>query len=377
MSGSLSNLDLLRADLRAKRLSSYDRTGGNSDFMRVEAGETKTLAEIAGAGVIRHIWITHFSDDPMIRRNAILRMFWDGETHPSVEVPLGDFFGQGWGESYTYAALPLAAAPAGGKGLNCYFPMPFESGARVEIENQSDLPIMCLYFYVDYEEHPKGLGADRGRFHAWWNRQMPGPQAGQGDIEDQGGTWTGSPEPVNPSDKNNYLILEAEGAGHYVGVNYFVDSPSPAWYGEGDDMFLVDGEPWPGSLHGTGTEDYFNTAFCPRETYAHPYFGCARINSGTGFLGRTHVYRFHVEDPIFFRKSLRASIEHGHANALTLEIATVAYWYQAEPHKPFPALPPRAQRQPMPPIDSSDIHRWRDAWRREQGGGALWGTEGR
>ncbi|MGI4789477.1 MAG: glycoside hydrolase family 172 protein [Janthinobacterium lividum] len=386
MSGPLSSIDLLRPGLRTKRISSYDRTGGNFDAVRLEAGETKIIADIQGAGIIKHIWITHLWEDPMIRRNAILRMFWDGEEYPSVEVPLGDFFGQGWAENYVYASLPLAAAPADGRGLNCYFPMPFGAGARIEIENQSDLPLSYFFFYIDYEEHPRGLEGDRGRFHAWWNRQMPGPQTGQGDREDQGGSWTGLGEPANPSDRNNYLILDAKGAGQYVGVNYFLDAPSPIWYGEGDDMFLIDGEAWPGSLHGTGTEDYFNTAFCPKEVYAHPYFGCARINDaggvphlypGTGYLGRTHVYRFHLEDPIYFEKSLRASIEHGHANALTMDIATVAYWYQAEPHAPFPALPPREKRQPMPPIDSSDIHRWRDAWRREQGGGALWGTEDR
>ena len=131
--------------------------------------------------------------------------------------------------------------------------------------------------------------------------------------------------------------------GHYVGVNYFVDCPTPLWYGEGDDMFLVDGEPWPGSLHGTGTEDYFNSSWCPKELYAHPYFGYARVNGETGWLGRTHCYRFHLEDPVYFEKSLRASIEHGHANSLTLDLATVAYWYQTEPHKTFRADP--AQRE--------------------------------
>ena len=182
-------------------------------------------------------------------------------------------------------------------------------------------------------------------------------------------------QPINPSDAHNHVFVHAEGAGHYVGVNYFVDAPSPLWYGEGDDMFLIDGEAWPGSLHGTGTEDYFNAAWCPVRVYAHPYFGYARVNEGTGFLGRTHCYRFHMEDPVRFEQSLRASIEHGHANSLTLDLATVAYWYQTEPHKPFPPFPAKALRQPMPVIGAVDIHRWRDSWRREQGGGALWGDE--
>jgi len=301
-------------------------------------------------------------------------MFWDGEAAPSVEAPLGDFFGQGWGEKYLYAALPLAAAPAGGNALNCYFPMPFGSGARIEVENQSSSPISSFYYYVDYEEHSAGIGAEMGRFHAWWNRQMPAPEAGQGDRENE---WeTLGVQPKNPSDERNHVFIHAEGAGHYVGVNYFVDSPTPLWYGEGDDMFLVDGEPWPGSLHGTGTEDYFNSSWCPKEIYAHPYFGYARVNGETGWLGRTHCYRFHMEDPIHFQKSLRASIEHGHANSLTLDLATVAYWYQTEPHRPFAPIVSREGRQPMPPIGAVEMHKWRDSWRREIGGGPLWGNEG-
>lgn len=373
MSGPLHHLPLLRSGIKTKRISSYDRSGGNTDCLRIEAGETKALAEMAGAGIVKHIWITLGCEDPMVRRNAILRMFWDGEAAPSVEAPLGDFFGQGWGENYLYASLPLAAAPAGGKALNCYFPMPFGNGARIEIENQSDHAISSFYYYVDYEEHTNGLDGDMGRFHAWWNRQMPGPQTGQGDRENEWGTL--GVEAKNPTDEHNHVFVHAEGRGHYVGVNYFVDCPTPMWYGEGDDMFLIDGQPWPGSLHGTGTEDYFNSSWCPKELYAHPYFGYARVNGETGWLGRTHCYRFHMEDPVFFEKSLRASIEHGHANSLTLDLATVAYWYQAEPHRPFPALLPREKRQPCPPISVPDIHKWRDSWRREQGGGPVWGNE--
>jgi hypothetical protein len=185
----------------------------------------------------------------------------------------------------------------------------------------------------------------------------------------------------NPSDQFNYLFCEPEGRGHYVGVNYYINCPTPVWYGEGDDMFLVDGEPWPGSAHGTGTEDYFNQSWCPDEHYLHPYFGTARapgrLNDSPrfGWLGRTHVYRFHLEDPIRFAKSLRASIEHGHANCLTLELASVAYWYQTLPSKPFPPLPTPEQRVPLPEIGVVDVHRWRDAWRQSRGGGQLWGNE--
>ncbi len=368
MLGQLDGLFAIRP-ARSRRVSSYDRQGGNTDCLRIGAGETAVLADIAGAGVIRHIWITMASEDPMIRRNAVLRMYWDDEEQPSVESPIGDFFGQGWGEAYNFISLPLAAAPVGGRALNCYFPMPFGRRALITVENQSDKPIRSFYYYVDYQEYPS-IPEEWGRFHAWWNRELTDPHP-QGENE-----WgTLGPVPLNPSDEGNYLLLEAEGTGHVVGINYYVDCPSPIWYGEGDDMWLIDGEPWPGSLHGTGTEDFFNSSWCPKEIYLHPYFGYARVNQNIGWLGRTHSYRFFIEDPVCFQKSVRASIEHGHANVLTLDLCSVAYWYQIEPHKPFRPLPPKEQRQNMPDITVRDIHRWRHAWRQSRGGGKLWGHE--
>ena len=178
------------------------------------------------------------------------------------------------------------------------------------------------------------------------------------------------------NDDGNYLISDLEGKGQFVGVNYFVHSPGPMWYGEGDDMIFIDGEDWPSGLHGTGTEDYFNTSWCPDTLYSHPYYGYARVNDDIGWMGRTHVYRFHIADPLYFDESLRFSIEHGHNNNLTLDLATVAYWYQTGPHKPFPAFPDRESRAPMPMISTVEIHRWRDAWRKAMGNGSeLWGTE--
>lgn len=369
MSSPLHDLYRIR-DLKTKRVSSYDRTGANRDCVTIESGETKVLAEIPGAGIIKHIWFTIACDDPMLRRNAILRMYWDGEEHPSVESPIGDFFGQGWGEKYNFISLPLAAAPADGNALNCYFPMPFGNGARITVENQSDQPIKSFYYYIDYEEHPS-MPPEAGRFHAWWNREITQPHGDLGENE-----WaTFAPYAENPTDEHNYLFADIEGKGHFVGLNYYVDNPGPMWYGEGDDMWMVDGEPWPGSLHGTGTEDFFNSSWCPNEIYLHPYFGYARIPQKLGWMGRTHCYRFFLEDPIYFEKSLRASIEHGHANVLTLDLCTVAYWYQMEPHKVFPAILPKEKRQNMPEIGVVDVHRWRDAWRRKKGEGTRWGHE--
>ena len=371
--GPLARLFDLRAG-RTKRVSSYDRSGGNADRIVIPAGQTAELAHIQGAGIIRHIWFTIACPDPMLRRNAVLRMYWDGEESPSVESPVGDFFGQGWGENYNFAALPVCAAPKEGRALNCYFPMPFSNGAKITIENQSDRQIDAFYYYIDYEEHAS-IPESAGRFHAWWNREIT--DAGESDGSGRENEWsTLGPEPKNPSDKQNYLFLDAVGRGHVVGVQYFCDSPGPIWYGEGDDMWLIDGEPWPGSLHGTGTEDFFNSSWSPNELYSHPYFGYARIPHSLAWLGRVHCYRFLLEDPILFEKSIRGSIEHGHANTLTLDLSSVVYWYQTEPHKVFPVLPPKDKRQNMPGIGAVEVHRWRDAWRQAMGGGSkLWGNE--
>ncbi len=352
------------------RISSFDRTGGNADRITIEPGETATLAEIEGAGIIKHIWVTISHSDKLYRRNMILRMYWDGEENPSVESPIGDFFGQGWGEEYHFISLPLAAGPSGGRGLNCYFPMPFSKGAKITVENQSEKKCNAFYFYIDYEKH-KNISGDQLRFHAWWNCEVTEPW--QGDENE----WNSLRQPAddNPTDEFNYLIVDTEGSGHFAGVNYYVNCPSPMWYGEGDDMFKVDGETWPFSFHGTGTEDFFNSSWCPKEIYMHPFFGYPRVNETMGWMGRTHCYRFLIQEPIVFKKSLRGSIEHGHANNMTLELATVAYWYQKEPHKVFPPLPAVEKRKPLPEIGVVDVHRWRDAWREKKGGGILWGNE--
>jgi len=253
--------------------------------------------------------------------------------------------------------------------MNCYFPMPYSEGARVEIENDGAEELRALYYYVDYEELADA-GEDAGRFHAVWRRRLNlSPEKVENEWRSFG------PQSPNLTDEFNHCFIDAVGRGHYVGVNYYVDSPTPLWYGEGDDMFFIDGEPWPPSLHGTGTEDYFNSSYCPKQAFCHPYFGYARVNDNIGFLGRTHCYRFHIEDPVIFKQSLRGSIEASHANALTLDLATVAYWYQSEPHKPFAAIPDRRGRENMPAIGAMEIHKWREAWRQMMGGGALWGDE--
>jgi hypothetical protein len=368
----LTQLARVTDDIRSLRVSSFDTTGGNNDrFEHIANGESRVLFDVPGSGIINHIWITIAPPPPTLSRNdIILRMYWDGGHEPCVESPIGPFFGQGWDESYNWVSLPLAAGPRDGRALVSYFAMPFENGARIEIENDSGQEIHAFYYYVDYVSVDE-LPEDMGRFCAWYNHELTDA------LPDGENEWS----LLGPQDKNrtgdrNYLVADLEGKGHFVGVNYFVDSPSPMWYGEGDDMIFIDGESWPPSLHGTGTEDYFNTSWSPNDLYAHPYYGYGRVNDNLGWLGRTHVYRFHITDPIHFDESLRFTIEHGHNDNLTLDISTVAYWYQVGAHKPFPDLPDREARAPRKGIGVVDIHRWRHEWRKNLGNDPqLWGNE--
>ena len=354
---TLASLATLR-DYRSRRFSSYDTTGGNRDSWTIAAGETRAIAQTAGAGCVKHVWMTTACAAPAFARRVVLRMYWDGEATASVECPLGDFFGLGHGLFKNFVSLPLQMSPQDGRGLNCWFPMPFSQGMRIEVANECEQEPLTLYFYVDWEEYD-GPDATRelGRFHAQWRRENPTER-----YEIPGGPDRSDPqawrrayweELKNTDGAGNYVILEARGRGHYVGCHLDVDCferQMNDWYGEGDDMIFVDGEPWPPSLHGTGTEDYVNMAYCPRQEYHAPYHGLILYNEGQGWpwKGKQTVYRYHVEDPIAFRESIRVTIEHGHGNKLGNDYASTAYWYQLEPHAPFPPLPPVEARLPRP-----------------------------
>lgn len=374
---ALTGLSQIKSGVRSKRVSSYDRSGKNEDYLsKVKPGEKRTIAELKGAGIINHIWITMSPEPKNLNRNDIvLRMYWDGNEFPSVASPLGPFFGQGWNESYTFSSLPLSASPLEGRALVSYFAMPFAKGAKIEIENQSDKDIDGFYYYVDYYEMDK-LPADQGRFHAWFNYEVTATDSVYGENEV---LLLGSEEVPNLKGARNYTIADLRGKGQFIGVNYYVNNPTPMWYGEGDDMIFIDGQELP-TLNGTGTEDYFNTAFCPKEVFSSPYYGYPRVNSPdktfeTGWMGRTHLYRFHIVDPIYFDKSLRFTIEHGRSNVLTLELASVAYWYQSEAVR-IPDIKAQADRKPRRVLNPFEILRWRDEWRKAKGNGTtLWGWE--
>ena len=326
---SLRDIARLRGAKRM-RVSSWDQTGGNADFRELEAGETLTMVDVAGPGLINHIWMTLGSHEEYHLRKFVLRMYWDNEESPSVEVPIGDFFGMGHGMYRKYTSLPLQTNTREGRGMNCFFPMPLESRARITFTNEAPVASRHVYYYFDYEAYDE-LEPGLGRFHAFWNRESPTtPVVGSG---------------LNVDGKENYLILEAEGTGQYVGCNLHIDNPMPGWYGEGDDMIFIDGEPWPPRLYGTGTEDYFNTAFCPNEEFCGPYAGLT-VAENQNWSGKSSMYRYHIEDPIAFSKSIKVTIEHGHANDIKADYSSTAYWYQTEPHKVWRPFPRMADRLP-------------------------------
>ena len=368
-------------DVRSARSSSWDQTGRNQDAWIVMPGETLVLADIKGPGCITHIWMTQFCrrligpslidprtirltapvlemenaigaqwevNDPDYYRKVLLKMFCDDQEQPSVLVPLGDFFCMGNSIACNFASLPFTASSraierhkfGGTAALNCYFPMPFNKHARIEVENQNDIPY-GQYFYIDYELYREPLGKDLAYFHAQWRRNNPcngwGPEVG-----------VNTPEinlAKNLNGNGNYIILDTEGRGHYVGCNLSVTHFQGTWWGEGDDMIFIDGETWPPSLHGTGSEDYFNQAW-GMQPNAYLMNGSA-LHEGD-LPGYQISYRFHLVDPVVFSRSIRVTMEHGHANHLSDDWSSTAYWYQTLPTKPFSILPVE-QRIPIHP----------------------------
>ena len=327
-------------EYKTRRSSSWDRTGGNNDAVPVEPGKAATLLDATGAGVVTHLWFTINSPDPMHLKNLVLRAWWDGESTPSVEVPIGDFFGLGLGEYFVYQSELLAVAPI--KALNAYFQMPFASSARMTLTNEGSIRTNSLYFAIDYVTL-SGLPDNVGRFHAQYRQAAP--------CKSWTSNWANEYVPAindkkNLSGEGNYVFLEAAGKGHFVGVTHAVLQNQEGWFGEGDDMIFIDGDATP-TINGTGTEDYYNGAWdFGGEPFAYPHNGAPHIVNPERIGGRYCLYRWHTESPITFDKSIRVSMEHGHANHRSDDFYSTAYWYQTEPHAAFPALPAPAERVP-------------------------------
>lgn len=314
---------------RNRRSSSWDRSGGNADWFTVAPGATATVLDVKGAGVVTHIWFTINSPDPMHLKNLVLRAWWDGESSPSIEVPIGDFFGLGLGEYFVYQSALTAVAPM--KALNAYFKMPFASAARMTVTNEGPDPTRSLYFAIDYVELPS-LPEGLGRFHAQYRQAAPCH-----GVQSNGKNLDG---------RNNYVFLEATGKGHFVGVMQSVVQNEVGWFGEGDDMIFIDDDALP-TINGTGTEDYFNGAWgYGNQPYDYEHVGTPYIADGGHIGGRYCQYRWHIEGPIAFEKSIKVTIEHGTADDRSDDFYSTAFWYQTEPHAAFPALPAPADRVP-------------------------------
>lgn len=322
--GSLGGLYLAREGGLA-HYSSADPTGGNADFRPIGPGQTLTLVDHTGAGVVRRWWLTIAPrNNREIQRQLIVRCYWDGEATPSVEVPVADFFGMGFGEWKDFISLPLNMTSG---GYNTYWPMPFRRSARITVTNTSKVPITNFYYNVDVRTYD-ALPEAALYFHAQY-RQVR----------------TRRGEPVT--------ILETTGRGHYVGtlISMQPERGRHLGYLEGDERIFIDGESRP-SIIGTGTEDYFSSGwYYDTGEYSAPYHG---IPIKDEERGRISTYRWHIEDPIPFRERFLFQIEHGGTNDVAgVEYASVAFWYQTHPHAQFPPLP--SQLMPLAAVSAPAI----------------------
>jgi len=314
--------DLMRAREGTSARVSTGKFAENGDAIRLEKGESRTIAILQGPGKIAHIWLIANSMDIRYPRAVVLRMYWDGASVPSVETPVGDFFGAGNGMRADIDSLPVKSSSYG-RGYNCYWPMPFRKEAKIVIANESDKESAGIFYHIDWVRLD-AVPDDMMYFHARYHQEYP-PEMGQ-----------------------PYTVFIGTGRGHYVGTVLSSQNAIGHWYGEGDDFFYLDGESEP-SILGTGTEDYFNDAWNMR-VHSTLFTGCT-IFEPRGIDARITAYRWHIADPVIFKKSLKFEIERrGFAmNSMGQVIdsfkprpdywSSVSYWYLdriAEPWCPFP-----------------------------------------
>jgi hypothetical protein len=301
-------------------------------YVTIKPGETFTMASIEGPGIIRHIWMTPTGD----YRLTIFRMYWDGEAEASVEAPVGDFFCTGWGWDHEPQISSLAICVNPKNGFNSYWQMPFRTSCRVTMENASEKDVV-LYYQIDYSE--TAVPQEAAYFHAQFRRMNPLPF------------------------KQDYTIVDGiQGKGHFVGTYLAHGTKQPGWFGEGEAKFFIDGDTKFPTICGTGEEDYFNGSYGYHETqskdgsyqytdFTTPYTGFYWVRDTVGMEGKRRFgeYRWHITDPVRFQKDLRVTIQclgwqsEGRYLPLQDDLASVAYWYQNEPHHSFPKLPARDQ----------------------------------
>jgi hypothetical protein len=287
-------------------------------FIRLNARETAVLMDVTGSGIIQHIWMVEG-----LNRGLVLRFYWDGEETPSVETPAPDFFAVGHGRFAPVNSLPVVVNPA--NALNCFWPMPFRTRARITLSNETDRDVELVAYQITYVE--TDVPAAAGTFHAQYRR-------------------------ATGAERNPYVILDGvKGRGRYVGTFLAWTQMEKGWFGEGEIKFYLDGDDkWP-TICGTGTEDYFLGSYGFSRPYSTAYAGTVLpASDGAEPPNFWSLYRWHIQDPVNFERDLRVTIQalgwgpDGKYKKLDDDIASVAYWYQTEPHAPFPKLPGPAER---------------------------------
>lgn len=293
-----------------------------SPFYKVEPGETRTILDVDGPGVIQHIWLVA---DPEKGRSHIIRFYWDGEETPSIECPVSDFFAVGHNKFAPVNSLAVVVNPK--SAFNCYWPMPFRKHARVTFSNEDEERLEILTFQITYAE--TSLPENAGYLHAQWRRAV---------------TDRAHPEHV--------ILDNVKGSGKYAGTFIAWTQLSDGWFGEGEIKFFIDGDTEFPTICGTGTEDYFCGSFGFPEVYNTAYVGNVLKHAGDDGPPKWSLYRWHIMDPVHFEKDLRVTIQalgwwpNRKYQPLADDIASVAYWYQTEPHADFPSLPALQDRWP-------------------------------
>jgi hypothetical protein len=331
----------------------YDPKGeldpdSNADNQSLAAGETRVLLEADGPGVVTHLWMTFLGPEPhpwakngsANHQEMLIRIFYDGHDRPGVEAPVGDFFANAFGKRSEVISIPVVVEDA--DSYNCFWHMPFRKSIRVEVVNQSEKPVSLLYYNIDWIKKPE-LPVDTPYFYAQYKQEYP----------------------VKPG--QDYVLLETEGKGHYVGTVLSVRTRSPSWFGEGDEKIYIDGESKP-SIWGTGTEDYFLSAW-GLQTTSTPFFGTTFFDQWGIIGGHTSAYRWHVNDPLVFNKSIKVTMEHygwispdenlnyksESWNEREDDYSSIAYWYQVG-IPTFEARAPHAKDRELPSLESVIVH---------------------
>ncbi|MCC6126603.1 MAG: DUF2961 domain-containing protein [Pirellulales bacterium] len=315
----------------------------NSDNFQVKPGETHVLMDAQGPGVVTHIWVTFLGPEPQNwapkgaanHQEMLLRIYYDGSDRPAVEAPVGDFFANCFGKRSSVVSLPVIVEDA--DSYNCFWHMPFRKSIRVEIVNESEKEIRLLYYNIDWIKKDS-IPEDTPYFYAQYKQEYPVEQG------------------------KDYVILETQGKGHYVGTVMAVRTRSPFWFGEGDEKIYIDGEQKP-SIWGTGTEDYFLSAW-GLQTTSTPYFGTPYFDQWGIVGGHTSAYRWHIGDPIVFNKGIKVTIEHWgwispdenpdykamSWNERQDDYSSVAFWYQTGTPT-FTARAPHGRERTLPGIE--------------------------